>query len=248
MRFNTDGIILREQNSGEADRIITILTREKGVIRAFAKGARRPKNKLHSGTQLLCYGNFIIYAGKSSFSVEEAQPAELFYNLRNDIELLSLAQYFCEISFVIVPEGERAEEFIRLFLNSLHFLANSKRPKPILKSIFEMRIISLAGYMPNLVACEFCGDYKNDVMFFDMQSGLLYCQKCKIEGSLSEVTWPVLKALRHIVFSPIEKLFNFTLAEDSQNHLSRITESYLLIQTQHRFSTLDFYKTISNKT
>ena len=93
MIFTTDAVVIRERQSGEADRLLTLLTRDRGVINAFAKGACRPKNKLHSSTQLFSYASFTLYEGKS-ISVNEAAQKELFFGLREDIEKLSLAQYF----------------------------------------------------------------------------------------------------------------------------------------------------------
>lgn len=90
----------------------------------------------------------------------------MFYELRLDIEKLALAQYFCELMINIVPEGAETVPYLRLILNSLYFVANGKRPMPLIKAVFELRLLSLAGFMPNLVCCDKCKIYESKIMYF----------------------------------------------------------------------------------
>jgi len=223
---------------------VTVLTRRNGLIKAFVRGANSLKDKKQSATGLLCYGNFSVYEGKDSFIIDSAEPIEVFFNLRSDIIKLSLAQYFCEISMELAPEGEDAEDFLRLILNCLYMLANDKKNPEQLKAIFELRSVSLAGYMPNLVACDFCGEFETDKMFFDIEKGLLYCSNCVEYATLFELDLSLVRALRHIVFAPLEQLFSFTLSDSNYEELSFITERYLISHTDRNYKTLEFYKSI----
>ena len=128
MRTNTDGLILKEQNIGEKDKLVTVLTRHNGLVRAFVRGAKSVKNRKNSSTGMFCYSKISLYKSKETYIIDEAEPIELFFELRNDLEKLALAQYFAEIIIALVQEDESAEEYLRLILNSLYFLANSKFP------------------------------------------------------------------------------------------------------------------------
>ena len=173
MRLNTDGLVIREQNIGEADRRVTLLTRDYGIVHAFARGARRIKSNALTATQLLSYSRFSIFQGRDSYIIDEAEPIEVFFSLRGDMEALSLALYFAQLMAELAPELDDAAPYLRLILNTLHLLAAGKRPQLQLKAIFEMRLLSIAGYMPNLVACETCGAFESDPMFFDAVHGRL---------------------------------------------------------------------------
>ena len=153
MRLSTDGLIVKESNVGEYDRLVVALTRHRGLITAFAPGARRLKNRNASSTGLLCYSNLTFFRGKDTYKVDEASAIEVFFPLRSDIVKLSLAQYFCELCLCLAPEGAPAEDFLRLTLNSLHFLSKDGRPPLLLKSVMELRMLTLSGYMPDLLAC-----------------------------------------------------------------------------------------------
>ena len=145
MQINTDGLIIREQSIGESDRLVTVLTREQGILRAFVRGAKAMKSRSASSTQLLCYSRLSIYEGREKYIIDEAEPIEVFFSLRTDFEKLSLAQYFCELALALAPEKMEAGDFLRLVLNALYFLGKGKLPAAQIKAIVEMRMLSLAA-------------------------------------------------------------------------------------------------------
>lgn len=244
MRTNTDGLILKEQNIGEKDKLVTVLTRHNGLVRAFVRGAKSVKNRKNSSTGMFCFSKLSLYKTKDTYIIDEAEPIELFFELRNDLEKLSLAQYFAELVITLVQEDEAAEEYLRLILNSLHFLAKGKMPNEQVKAITELRIMCIAGFMPNLVACDRCGEYETDTMYFDVEDGLLYCENCVPTDMIFQLDIGLVKALRHIAFSDFEKIYSFKMEEYALPDLSYITEKYLLSKLQRNFKTLEFYKEI----
>lgn len=245
MTFSTDAIVLKITKTGESDRLLTLLTRDRGILKAFAKAADRPKNKLHMSTNLFCYGRFTFYEGVKSIKVEECDLTETFFGLQTDIGKLALAQYFNELMIEAAPVETDANEYLRLFLNSLFFLANDKQNPRILKSIFEMRLSSMIGYMPSLVGCKECGEYETETMFFNVMTGELFCNACKGSGT-KQLHLDTVSAMRHIVFSDFKKLFSLSITENTTNAIEPVTEKYLLNILKRNFRTLDFYKSINN--
>lgn len=244
MRTNTDGLILKEQNIGEKDKLVTVLTRHNGLVRAFVRGAKSVNNRKNSSTGMFCFSKLCLYKTKESYIIDEAEPIELFFELRSDLEKLALAQYFSELIMTLVQEDEPAEEYLRLILNSLHFLAKGKMPIEQVKAITELRLMCIAGYMPNLIACDRCGEYETNTMYFDVEDGLLYCENCMSNSMLFPLDIGLIKALRHIAFSDFEKIYSFKMEEQALPDLSYITEKYLLSKLQRNFKTLEFYKDI----
>ncbi len=244
MRTNTDGLILKEQNIGEKDKLVTVLTRHNGLVRAFVRGAKSVNNRKNSSTGMFCFSKLCLYKTKESYIIDEAEPIELFFELRNDLEKLALAQYFSELIMTLVQEDEPAEEYLRLVLNSLHFLAKGKMPIEQVKAITELRLMCIAGYMPNLIACDRCGEYETNTMYFDVEDGLLYCENCMSNSMLFPLDIGLIKALRHIAFSDFEKIYSFKMEESALPDLSYLTERYLLSKLQRNFKTLEFYNSI----
>ncbi len=244
MRTNTNGLILKEQNIGEKDKLVTVLTRHNGLVRAFVHGAKSFKNRKNSATGMFCYSKISLYKSKDTYIIDEAEPIESFFGLREDLDKISLAQYFGELSLCLVQEEEPAEEYLRLILNSLHFLSHGTLPNEQIKAITELRMLGIAGFMPNLISCDRCGEYETDTMYFDLENGLLYCENCMPSTALLPLSLSLVRAMRHICFSDFERIYSFKMEKNALSDLSYITEKYLLATLSRGFKTLDFYNNI----
>lgn len=243
IRISTDGLVIKETPYGENDRLITVITREFGVISAYVTGVKSIKSKRSSATSLLAFSNFTIDKKGDTYRICEASANEIFFKAGSDIVTLSIAQYFCELCNVFRPLENECEEFLRLVLNSLHFLTRAKRSPELIKAITELRIAVITGYAPNIVACNGCGKFESSVMYFKIDDGTLYCTDCKKENCIS-VSLTVLQAMRHIVYSKFESLYSFEIPEKSAKELSVLCEKYITYQTEHKFTTLEFLRGI----
>jgi DNA repair protein RecO (recombination protein O) len=242
MQIKTDGLVIRDLNVGESDRIVTILTREKGVVRASARGARIVKSHISPATQLLSHSDFTLYQGRDKYIINDAEPLDFFMGVRQDLDKLALAQYICELEGCIAPQEAEAEVYLRLALNALHLIDSAKRPLALIKFAIEMRLLTVSGYMPDLVACSGCGVYEDDVMYFAPHSAGILCSKCHAEGANDDpLSKGALAALRHTVYADFERLFSFTLPQAALGQVARASEHYLLCCLERSFTTLEFY-------
>ncbi len=247
MKFRTDGLIIKEQNIGENDRLVFALTKSNGVIRAFVKGAKNIKNQKCAATSLLSYSRLTIYKGRESYIIGEAQSIKIFSKLRYDVKKMCLAQYFCELALTVVcPREQNSEPFLKLVLNSLYLLSEGKRSAELIKPCLEMRLVSLAGYMPDLTMCRNCGEYSADTMYFLPEIGMLECASCheRMSGGIA-LSPSALTALRHTIYADDDKLFSFSLSQEGLELLNICSESYLKYKFEKDFKTLNFYKAIS---
>ena len=246
MKITTDGLVIREQIVRESDKIVTVLTRDNGLVNAYAAGAKNIKNPKSTATGLLTYSQFVFYKGKERYTVDEAHTKDVFIELRNDLEKLSLAQYFCELAGAVVQEGERSEEQLRLTLNSIYLLCKGKRPNSQVKAAFELRLMSLCGFMPNLVCCSECAVYEDKDMQFFPEVGAILCGSCAKASKKHRIRTGigVTHAMRHCIYAEFDKLFSFTLSDSSLPTLEQAAEEYTLLHADRTFKTLDFYKAI----
>lgn len=242
MRMNTDGLVIKVSDTGENDRVVTLLTRDYGLIRAFANGSKKVKSRLHSRTQSLCCSRFSVYSSRDSYIIDDAQEIEMFFGLREDIEKISLAQYFCELALELAPEFDAAEDYLRLILNALHLLEKEKRPRGIIKAAYELRILTLSGYMPSLAECASCGKTESDHWIFNPDSGEVRCSACG--GAGAAIGNGVLTAMRHACTAEIDKVYNFTLPGESVRKLVTAAEDYTIAQTRRSYKSLGFYKSL----
>lgn len=245
-KITASGLVIWEQSIGEADRLITVLTSEYGLVRAFSRGAKKTKSKKLAATSLLAYGDFTFVKTKDAYSVEDALVKEVFFELRQDVEKMALAQYFCQLANEFCEEDYESSEVLRLFLNALWLLKSDKKSPDFIKAVVEFRLMSLSGYMPALLACDKCGEYESEYMYFSAEIGKIYCDKCISSGQGFCISSSVVQAMRYVSLSDFEKIFSFTLSDEALKRFCEISEMYLLHKTERKFSTLDFYKIIKS--
>lgn len=246
-RFTTEGLVLKEASVGESDRLVTLMTREHGIIKAFAAGAKNITSKKGAATALLTYSSFTVLQKNGTNRIYEATPITSFFSMGSDITVLALSQYICELALVFGQEGTANEELLRLVLNSLHFLIKEKRDPYLIKAITELRIAVLGGYTPDLVACSQCGEFESDLMYFDLSNGTLCCGECSVLKEGIPLSRTMLSAMRHIVYSKFEKLYSFQIPEDSAFMLSNVIERFITLQTDYNFKTLEFFNAVKEK-
>lgn len=240
------GIVIKERSAGEQDKFIDILTEEYGVIELTVKGAKKINGKSGSSTQLFAYSVFCYSQRKDYMILNSAEPIRIFYGLRDSLSKISLASYFADVlRFCIKPETKNGG-IMRLFLNTLHYLEKNLRDEKMLKSIFELRLMSEIGFMPDVLACRECGVFEPSELFFSVRESCFCCKDC-FHGNADEwykVKISVLSAMRHILLSDFDRLYNFRTSPETMNRLSLIAENYLVFHLERNFRTLDFYKSL----
>lgn len=241
----TTGLVLREVKVGEADKILTLLSPDLGVISASAKGSLRLKNKLFSACGLFCYSEFSLTQGRSTWFVEEAQVKQVFHGLSGSIEGMALAMYLAELVNTIPPAPGDSAAQLRLLLNSLYLISEKKKPIEQIKAVFELRFLAQGGYMPDLVCCKSCHRYDGGDFYLDVTDGTLLCRECAAKiGRPANLDGGALVALRHICLVEDKKVFAFALAPGSMEMLGRVTERYAVNHAEHPLRTLDFLHSV----
>ncbi len=258
MLTKVQGLIIRTVDMKEADRLITIFTKELGVITAIAKGARSLRSRQMSSTMQFCYGNYVLYQKGDFYWIKEAELIESFFDLRADIERLALAQYLCEVLGYITVEEEE-ENLLRLSLNSLFAIASGKYDISLVKAAFEIRASSIIGFMPDVMGCSSCGKKEGD-FFLDIMDGSILCYDCNSERAenapvfaddterriISLLSESARVAMMYCVHAPLERLFSFRIPDTDMNLFCRACEEYLIHHIERSFKTLDFYKEVKH--
>lgn len=241
----TKGIVIREVNTGEADKIVTIFSKSHGKISGFAKGARRAKSKFVAGVQFLSYSDFVLFKGKDLYSINSCDVIESFYEIRNDLKKLTYSAHMVEILNDVIQEGQPATKVLRLFLNILHMMAKTDKSSELLTRIFELRTLSVLGYAPDVQCCLSCGkDELQNVLFSFKKCGFL-CAECKTDDHQAiKLSLGAARAIRHIVKSKMQDLFCFDLSQEVLNELGRVSRRYIKDRLERDYTKLEFLKSL----
>ena len=144
------GMILKQTPVGEYDRRICLLTKERGKISAFARGARKPGSKMAAGTNPFSFGTFKLYEGKSSYTLADADIQNYFPELMSDYVGAYYGMYFAEVADYYTRENNDERQMMKLLYQSLRALCSPVLPNPLVQSVFELKAIAVNGEFPGI--------------------------------------------------------------------------------------------------
>jgi len=247
--ITTDGTVISRREVGDSDVFVTILTPDYGLIEVSARGAKKYTAKNGGAVQLFSAAKYCISERNGRYYLDSSEIICLFYDIRTSVEKLALASYFADVIRYSATQGQTARNIYRLYMNTLHFLANGQRSCDFLKFVFEMRMASEIGLLPELIGCADCYRYEGVRLYFDIPQGKVFCREhLKRRGGapcadVIEISSGQLEALQFACLAQMDRLFNFRVADKALNVLCYISENYLIRHFDHRFKTLDFYNT-----
>lgn len=146
----TYGLVLSEANSGDYDKVITILTADMGKITAFAKGARRPKSTLLAPTQVFSFSNFVLYEGSTMYYINSASIVDMFYDLRFSYSKMDYGFKILKILKTVSPENYEVYSYLKLGILALNYLSKTDKEPEFIYSIFISRLLFEMGYALDL--------------------------------------------------------------------------------------------------
>lgn len=238
------GMVLKATNVGEYDKRLVLLTKERGKIVAFARGARRQKSLLAGSSQPFCFGEFKLYEGKDAYSLNGAEIDAYFYDILADVEATCYGCYFMELADYFLHENIDATDSLRLIYASLKALQNPKLPNALIKCIFELKMLMIHGEYPQTFMCTAC-DAENPVYFSVARGGVL-CADCaaKIDDAVP-VDGSTIYTMQYIITAGIDKLYTFVVKEYVQNELEFILKRYFALYIDKEFHSLEILKSVT---
>ncbi len=240
---------------GEYDRRIELLTKERGRISAFAKGARKPTSPLVSATNPFVFGKFTLYVGRNSYTVVHAEIENYFSELRLDIEGAYYGFYFLEMASYYTREGNDETEMLKLLYQTFRALIKKPMPLKLIRCIFEIKAMTIQGEGPQVFQCLICGkdrfeNLEQEVIFSARKGGIV-CRECiRRSGEYDKGTSldaSTLYAMQFIVHSPIEKLYTFTVDKKVLCRLMQINKAYLEMYIDKKFKSLEMLEVIASE-
>lgn len=233
--IKTKGIILVENNMGDYDKMLTMLTPGLGKIGCHAKGARRSKSNLMAGTQFLCFGEYLLYKGSNTYNINSCEPIEIFYNIRIDYDKLKYVAEIIKIVCDVTNENDNSYRVLQLLLNTLYTISELDKNLDLVLSIFKIRLLSILGFTPNINKCKTCEEELN-IKYFSIKDDGIKCGACgKIDKSAIEISEGTLTAIRYIIKAPAKKIFSFNVSEECIKELKLVSKIYLNEKTEKEY-------------
>ena len=220
------GVNLSENNMGDYDKMLTMLTPNFGKISCVAKGARRPKSALLAGTQMFCFGEYMMYQGTSTYHINSCETIEIFYKLRTDLEKLKYAIHINKIVQDVTEENENCFNIMQLYLNALYTISETDKDLDLTISIFKLRLLCILGYTPRILSCTNCKE-KDNLSYFSIKDNGFKCEACARQDKSSlQMSESTKNAIKYTITAPAKKLFSFNLINESLEEFKLICKIY----------------------
>ena len=213
--YTVTGMVLSAAPVGDYDKLVVLLTRERGKIRAFARGARRPGSALMAAANAFAFGEFQIYEGRTSYTMSQASIQNYFGELMTDFEGACYGQYFLEVADYYTRENADGSDFLKLAYQSLRALLVPSLPRKLVRYIYELKAMTYSGECPQT---------------FEQFS----------DWNLNPSTE---YALQYVVAASVEKLYTFLLTEEVFAEFARVVTWLRKHYVEHRFKSLEILET-----
>ena len=230
------GMVLSTMPIGEYDRRVVILTKEQGKISAFARGARRPNSPLVGAVNPLAFGEFTMYEGRTSYTIQSASITNYFAELREDVVGAYYGFYFLEVADYYAKEYTDEREMLKLLYQSMRALINPHIPNRLVRRVFELKALTVNGQAPQVFQCVICGDKERPAVFSPAKGGLV-CSECSgdvIDGMILD---------NSTLYSM--KLYTFTVTENVLAELEKVMDRLMEVYVDRRFKSLEILETLT---
>ncbi len=240
MLMNTDAFVLKSRKYNEADSLLVLFSRKLGRISAVAKGSRRAKSQMLAGIQPFSYSHFLLYQGRSMYTVNQVDTLKTFYPLREDYRRLTYASYIVELIEIEISEEQSHPKLFNLFGKALSLLSDETTEIETLIRSFELQFMTVCGYEPNLFHCTHCQKSKDKKWYFSLSQGGLICNECRSkEKDTLLISGTCLKLARYLQTKDITDSQHLKIHPRLNEELQQINKAYLLYHMgRYQFKSL----------
>ncbi len=233
--------MLRRSDFGEADRLLTVFTPGRGKLRLIAKGARKPSSRKSGHVELFSRGQFLVAVGRELDIVTQAETLEPYLPLREELERTTYAYYFAELADAFTAERDENRPLFVLLSEAFGWLCTAD-DLPLAARYFELHLLSLVGYQPQLFVCPSCRELlKPEVNYFSASEGNVFCRRCgRDRRGTTELSVNALKVLRFLQTREWEVCRLLRLSQTSHTEVERTMNRYITYHLERKLKSVDF--------
>ncbi|QBP40875.1 DNA repair protein RecO [Paenisporosarcina antarctica] len=239
MLNRVEGIVLKTQDYGESNKIVTLYSREFGKITAMARGAKKPASRLAAITQPFTYGSFLIQQGRGMGTMQQGEQIESYRHIREDIEATAYASFVVELINRAVEDSTPQPAIFNLLQQALHAIADEYDPEAIALFV-EWKMLPVTGIYPTLHECANCGATDGEFSFSFQQIGFL-CHRCfAVDPYIVRLTPAQVKLIRTFYTVAIDQVGKLTLKKETKKFIKKIVRTIYEEQTGIRLKSQSF--------
>jgi DNA repair protein RecO len=241
--YRVNAIVVKAYSFGENDRIVTLFTDRLGIIQAIAKGARKIKSHLLSATVPFSEGSYLLYKGRSLYTITQFDFKETHNKIARDMECLTCAEYLVELSMKVGTEYTD-DRLYMLFKDGLKYLDNGIGEPELLVYAFSLWIMKLNGLKPNLISCTQCYSSVDDGIWFSAEAGGVLCSKCHLNYADSfRIDRSTISVCRYMEEHQFSFLSHLNILKRTRVEIDKVIKSLIRYYIDPDIRTLELLST-----
>lgn len=242
--IKTVGIVVKHKNLSENDKIITILTDKLGKVDVVVHGAKSLKNKFMASTQPFCYGEYVLFKGKSLYTLSESNIIESFQSILMDLDKLVYSSYLLELIDYLTEKDIKNVSLLALLLKTLYIITHDEVDIELIKLVVEFKAMALSGYLPQVKFCLKCSSVVMEG-YFSIENGGIVCSSCgktnKNDFSIDNIHIQYFQLIRNI---KLEDLKKFKYEAGKIEYVKNIMQNYIMYHCDKKFKSLEIIEKI----
>ena len=198
-----------------------------------------------NASEYLSFSEVVLFkSANDNYSINQAEVIEVFYKIREDIDKLNYATLISKIVYDVTEENIPADDILRLFLNTLFVISETNKNLDLILSVFEIRLLAIVGFLPNVSKCVTCGAPMTEDMedfYFSIKEDGVKCATCqKLDKSVIHLSKTSFSALIYVLSCDSKKLYSFDIPEESIKELRLLTKIYTSQKLEKEYDILKF--------
>ena len=239
--YRTEAIVLRRTDFGEADRLLTVFTPERGKIKLIAKGARKPASRKSGHVELFSIGQYLVAVGRDLDLITQAETLEPFRPLREDLLRTTYAYYVAELADGFTAERDENRPVFDLLKAVLGWLCTAPDLQLVAR-YYELHLLGLVGFQPQLFVCSGCQEsLAPEVNYLSVADGSVRCARCgRDQAGATELSVNALKVMRFLQTRDWDACRLLRLTGATHAEVEQATNRYLTYHLERRLRSLEF--------
>lgn len=194
-----------------------------------------------AGTQIFCFGEYLVFKGSQTYHINSVEPIEVFYNLRTDLDKLKYAVHINKIVKDVTHENQNCYKILQLVLNTLYTISETDKNLEMVLGVFKLRLLCILGFTPQFMKCTNCKE-KEGLSYFSIKDNGLKCKICgKQDTSTIEISESTLNAIKYTVTAPPKKLYSFNLKDEALEEFKLVSKLYFNEKLEREYKLEDLF-------
>ncbi|NLB77281.1 MAG: DNA repair protein RecO [Clostridiaceae bacterium] len=237
--IKTKGLVIKEVSYDDSDKMLTLITEDLGKISVLARNAKKSGSRTSYGTQVLTFGEYVLFKGRTSFTMNSCDVLINYYNLATDLTCFTHAAHMMDMAGDAAIDSILSADILNLLIYGLQALKKGRSPL-LVSSSFALKLMQITGYPPHVCSCAACSTGDIEQIYFSYKHNGFICENCsKQDKEAVAIDIGTAKGIMYVLCACKGGAYNFELSGELLDTFSKIAFRYISQHLDKNYKKLD---------